>query len=199
MSRLRPEIDAQKGATAARRPTGARAVSAARAGRSATRVRLTDSVSKVYDLGSAATERVLAAGLLFRVRELLLRKLDAVLSEFGTSHAKYQVLSIVCHVPEGLQLSEIAARASVHPTTMTSTIDRLVRDGLIERQADPTDRRSILAVSTPKGRDLYERARAELAAIEYGLAEVDSKTIRSLLDALDKIAASFERRDATIE
>ncbi|MGF7236344.1 MAG: hypothetical protein ACQSGP_15475, partial [Frankia sp.] len=67
----------------------------------------------MYDLGPAATGRVLVAGLLLRVRELLLRELDAVLSQLGTSHARYQVLSIVCPEPEGLQLREIAARASV--------------------------------------------------------------------------------------
>lgn len=168
-------------------------------GRSATATRLTNSVSKLYDLGPAATERVLAAGLLLRVRELLLRELDAVLSRLGTSHARYQVLSIVCPEPGGLQLREIAARASVHPTTMTSTIDRLARDGLIERRADPNDRRGILAVATPKGQKLYQQAHAELAAIEYGLADIDSDTIASLIDGLDKVAAVFERRAAGTE
>ena len=168
------------------------------AGRSVTRLRLTDSVSKLYDLDAAAIDRVLAAGLLLRVRELLLDKLDTVLSRLGTSHAKYQVLSIVCLEPEGLQLGEIAARASVHPTTMTATIDRLVRGGLIERRANPNDRRGILAIATPAGNSLYERAHAELAAIEYGLADVDSDAIKSLLDGLDKLAIVLERR-ATAE
>lgn len=160
--------------------------------RSVTSNRLTDSVSKVYDLDSTATTRVLVAGMLLRVRELLLREIDGVLSRYGTSHARYQVLAIVCHEGGGLQLGEIAAQASVHPTTMTSTVDRLARDGLIERQADPSDRRGILAVATPKGRALYERAHAELTSTQYGLAGIDGDVIASLLDGLDQIAVTIE-------
>jgi DNA-binding MarR family transcriptional regulator len=75
---------------------------------------------------------------------------------------------------------------------MTATIDRLVRGGLIERRADPDDRRRILAVATREGHNLYRRAHAELAAIEYGLADVDTETVKSLLKGLDNVALVFE-------
>ena len=159
--------------------------------------RLKASISRTYDLDSADTERILVAGMLLRVREMLLRELDSILNRFGTSHARYQVLSIVCNSSHGLQLGEIVERASVHPTTMTSTIDRLVRDGLIERQADPDDRRGVLAIATPKGQKLYRQARAELGAITYGLSELPSETARSLLDGLDELALVLERRAPT--
>jgi DNA-binding MarR family transcriptional regulator len=177
----------------------ARGTDAATTGRSATSARIADALGQVYDLDSAGTERLIVAGLLLRVRDLLLRELDSVLSELGTSHAKYQVLSIVCPEPDGVQLSEIAARASVHSTTMTATIDRLVRGGLIERRADPNDRRRILAVATRDGHNLYRRAHAELAAIEYGLADVDSDVIKGLLEGLDNVALAFEREAAESE
>ncbi|WP_063045177.1 MarR family winged helix-turn-helix transcriptional regulator [Nocardia pseudovaccinii] len=175
------------------------AVDATGVARSVTSLRLTTSVNRMYDLDTATADRVVLAGLLLRARELLLRELDTVLSPLGTSHAKYQVLAVVCPEPEGLQLREIAARASVHPTTMTATIDRLVRGGLIERRADPNDRRGILAVATPEGRALYERAHRELSAIQYGLADLDSDTTKSLLDGLDRVAAVLERRDTASE
>lgn len=159
------------------------------------RKRLTASVARKYKLDSSATDRVLVAGMLIRVRELLMRELDIVLSEFGTSHARYQVLSIVCDEPAGLQLGEIALRASVHPTTMTATIDRLERDGLLERRPDPNDRRGILAIATPKGQALYRQARKALSATEYGLADMDNVTVKHLLDGLDKVALDLERRD----
>lgn len=64
---------------------------------------------------------------------------------------------------------------------------------------DPNDRRGILAVATREGRKLYKRAHAEHAAIEYGLATVDSGTIKGLLDGLDTVAAVLERQDAGTE
>jgi DNA-binding MarR family transcriptional regulator len=165
--------------------------------RSATGTQLAHSVSKFNDLGGDGTERILAAGMILRVRELLLRELDAVLNRLGTSHARYQVLSIVCLQPDGLQIGQIAARASIHPTTMTATIDRLERGGLIVRRADPNDRRATLAVATPEGHKLYSQAHADLAAVEYGLDNVDSATIKRLVDGLDTLAVAFERRNST--
>lgn len=198
MSQRRSGPD-KSGAPLERRPRARRAGSKAISGaaRSNTTAQLAESLSKVYDPKSAVTDRVLVAGLLLRVRELLLRELDAVLGRHGTSHARFQVLSIICRDHDGLQLREIAAQAAVHPTTMTATIDRLERDGLIERRADPTDRRAILAVATDKGHDVYEQARAELVAIEYGLSDVDLATITSLGEGLDALAAVLEARDPT--
>ena len=149
--------------------------------------------SASYAGGEPPPDKGLAVGLLFRVRELLLRELDGALSEIGTSQARHQVLTIVCHAPDGLQLGEIAARASVHPTTMTSTIDRLERDGLIERRSDPTDRRGTLAVVTAKGRDSYEQGRQALLAIDYGFANVPAKTVTAVLENLDRLALELER------
>lgn len=158
---------------------------------------LTASLDKVYDIDATAFQRIVAAGMMLRVRDLLLRRMDQALSEFGTSHARFQVLAIICHESEGLQLSEIAAQASVHPTTLTSTVDRLVRDGLIERRANPNDRRGIFAVGTRKGYELYRKARASLSGIEYGLSDVDTATISKLIVNLDRVALQLERQAAS--
>jgi DNA-binding MarR family transcriptional regulator len=163
---------------------------------SATTGHLIESYSKVYAVDSDAIQRIVAAGLLMRVRDLLLRELDEVLSKFGTSFARYHVLAIICREGEGIQLTEIATLAGVHPTTLTATIDRLVRDGFIERRRDPVDRRGVFAVGTRKGYEQYREARAELAAIQYGLADIDLASVKRLTEDLDKIAELIERRNA---
>lgn len=163
-------------------------------GQSALSARLALSVSKLYELDAPSTQKAVATGLLMRVRELLMRDIDKALAEFCMSHARYQVLAIICRAPAGLQLGEIATRAFVHPTTMTSTIDRLIRHGLIERRADPKDRRGILAVATPKGVELYEKARDTLAVIEFGLSGMDTETVDALIIHLDKVAVMLEHK-----
>ena len=77
---------------------------------------------------------------------------------------------------------------------MTATIDRLERDGLLERRADKSDRRAILAVATEAGHDLFERATAALYEIDYGLKEVDMVTVRKMLDGLDRVSLALEQR-----
>jgi DNA-binding MarR family transcriptional regulator len=140
------------------------------------------------------TKAIVAAGLLFRVREMLLREIDGALAAVGTSHPRHQVLSILHSFPNGLQLGEIAARAAVHPTTMTSTIDRLERDGFIERRPDPNDRRGTLAVATAKGRKSFERGHVALVEIDYGLANIPKSTIDTMIKTLDRLASELEQR-----
>ena len=60
-------------------------------------------------------------------------------------------------------------RLQVHPTSVTNTIDRLERDGMVERVAHPTDGRTTLASLTDEGRRVVGEAQAALAAIEFGL------------------------------
>ncbi len=47
--------------------------------------------------------------------------------------------------------SALAKRSGLHPATMTGVLDRLERDGWIERSRDPSDRRGVV-VQVAKGR-----------------------------------------------
>lgn len=165
-------------------------------GSSAATARITDTVNQGFNLTDDVAPRAYSAGLILRVRELLLRELDAKLGELNISNARQQVLAIICRAPDGLQIGEVATRASVHPTTMTSTIERLKRDGLIKRRAVTADRRATLVVATQKGRELYELARDALVSIEFGMIGVPSETIEALNTALDDVAAVLENRQS---
>ncbi|MFI6264504.1 MarR family winged helix-turn-helix transcriptional regulator [Micromonospora sp. NPDC051006] len=68
---------------------------------------------------------------------------------------------------------EVAQRCFVRPATLTGIIDTLERDGLVERQRDDTDRRSVRLAITPAGR---ERVAAIGALIRAGrpLTSVDA-------------------------
>ena len=55
--------------------------------------------------------------------------------------------------------SEVAARERVQRPTATKVVARLEADGLVERTADPTDRRSSLIAVSDDGRALLERVR----------------------------------------
>ena len=57
-----------------------------------------------------------------------------------------------------LRMSELAAQTTLSPSGLTRAVDRLERDGLVERQACPDDRRGAFAVLTPAGRALMDAA-----------------------------------------
>src|SRR6187455_1442286 len=66
--------------------------------------------------------------------------------------------TIDCHGP--LTPSELAARERIQRPTATRVLARLEEAGLVERTADPADRRSSLVSLSAEGRALLEKLRA---------------------------------------
>lgn len=86
---------------------------------------------------------------------------------------------------DGLRLGELARRARLSKQTMTELIRRLERDGLVERRADPTDRRASRIFLTPRSR-AFEPVAAEV------LAELDGVVRRALGDErVDELKAGL--------
>jgi MarR family transcriptional regulator, transcriptional regulator for hemolysin len=82
---------------------------------------------------------------------LLVRELERHLSHAGLSPAHMPVL-LALEGGERPQ-KEIAESASVRQETMTGTLNRMERDGLITRRPNPDDGRSMLVALTPQARE----------------------------------------------
>jgi len=88
----------------------------------------------------------------------------------------------------------------VHPTSVTNTIDRLERDGLVRRRPNPRDGRGTLAEITPNGREVMGRSTADLMAARFGMADYDVLElgeIFSLLRGLRVTAGDFHPEPVT--
>ena len=72
---------------------------------------------------------------------------------FGLSEVRLQLLLLVRHHPdEQLTLGQLAHALDLSPRTVTSLVDLLERDRLLDRVPHPTDRRSIQVRLTDAGR-----------------------------------------------
>ncbi len=63
----------------------------------------------------------------------------------------------------GTSVKDIASRIQLDSPGVTGLIDRLVKEGLVERKEDPEDRRSLRINLTQKGRELAESKLAPMA------------------------------------
>ena len=73
--------------------------------------------------------------------------------QYGISNTKFNVLVILNNAyAEGVMLSEIGDQMLVTKANITGLIDRLEKQGLVQRIRDDVDRRKIMAVITDKGR-----------------------------------------------
>ena len=86
---------------------------------------------------------------LMRVQQLVLGRLDAILRPHGLTFARYEALVLLCFSSRGsLPLGKMGERLQVHPTSITSIVQRLGADGLVTRRPHPEDGRAILAEVT---------------------------------------------------
>jgi DNA-binding MarR family transcriptional regulator len=126
-----------------------------------------------------------AATSVMRVQQLLLARFDAVLRPHGLTFARYEALVLLVFSRTGaLPLSRVGERLMVHPTSVTNTVDRLERAGLVERVPNPRDGRGTLARVTDEGRAVVERATADLHAVQFGLTALDAGRRRELVELL---------------
>lgn len=82
-----------------------------------------------------------------------------------------------------MTMRELADRMSCEPSNATFVIDKLEKQGLVERRAHPTDRRAKHLVLTPEGAALRERL-LELLVQDSPLGALTPEQQRSLQDLL---------------
>ena len=122
---------------------------------------------------------------LMRVQQLVLARLDALLKPHGLTFARYEALVLLTFSSRGsLPLGKMGERLQVHPTSVTSIVDRLEAAGLVVRRAHPQDGRAVLAEITPAGRELVETATATLVGADFGLGTLDDAQLRQLSELL---------------
>ncbi|MEQ8176072.1 MAG: MarR family transcriptional regulator [Syntrophomonadaceae bacterium] len=68
-----------------------------------------------------------------------------------------QAFVLYCLLEEnGITLKEIGSRCLIDSSSMTVLIDKLEREGLVQRKLDPQDRRAIRVFILPKGKEIAE-------------------------------------------
>ena len=130
-----------------------------------------------------------------RAEQIFLGQVDEVLRPLGLTFARYEVLMLLSFSRQGaLPLGKVGERLQVHPASVTNAIDRLERDGLVRRRPHPTDGRGTLAEVTAAGRQLAERATAEMNERVFtavGLSEADQAQLFELLRKLRRAVGDF--------
>jgi DNA-binding MarR family transcriptional regulator len=106
------------------------------------------------------TELAVWRGFL-RVHTALARQLDAELeASHGLPLSSYEVLINLQAAPDRrLRMADLADRALLSRSGMTRLVDRLERQGLLQRDTCASDARGCFAVLTDAGEELLAKAR----------------------------------------
>ena len=104
---------------------------------------------------------------------LLRRRFDARARRIGVSRAQWQVLIALARA-QGINQAGLAERLEVETITVGRMVDRLADAGLVERRADPADRRAWQLFLTPHA-----------ATMLADLAPVAAELRAEMLDGFD--------------
>jgi DNA-binding MarR family transcriptional regulator len=78
-------------------------------------------------------------------------------NEFDTTLPRFDLMSQLERHPQGLKMTELSRRLMVTGGNVTGITDQLEKEGLVTRDVDPNDRRSISVTLTAEGRALFDR------------------------------------------
>src|ERR1700684_3978572 len=99
-----------------------------------------------------------AAFWINRVSRLLLRHFDARLRPFGFAMSHLPVLRALADA-QSRSPTELAQAAGVEQPSMAETLARMVRDGVVQREPNPADKRGTLVSITRRSRARLPKAR----------------------------------------
>ena len=111
----------------------------------------------------------------------------------GVTRAQWKVLFRLSRQP-GLRQIELADILDIEPITLSRIIDRLEEAGLVERVADPADRRAWRLHVTVRGLPLTAKLRAVAdEMISEAFAGIDPKDIEITRAVLGKVRENASR------
>ena len=119
----------------------------------------------------------------------LMRYVRAQDTALGVPPGQLSALSVV--VFGGKQsLSDLAQAEQVKPPTMSRTVDALVRGGLVKREVDKNDRRSVVITATDKGEKIMHEGRSRR---EKRLLELLAGLTKDKIELLDQASEILSR------
>jgi len=139
-----------------------------------------------------------SSSALFALRAIAQRINDYAnewLAPFGISAAQYNhLVNLRVFSDRGLSPNELSARVHTTNASVATMINGLEKVGLVKREPDPDDGRSVRVKLTAKGRGVINRAirvhHEHINASMEGLTTAERKT---LLTLLTKVADGFEK------
>ncbi len=141
--------------------------------------------------GRSGTEEALA----FKLHAAMLHMMRRVRREdeaFGLSAPRMSALSTVAF-GQSRTIGEMAAMEQVSPPTITRLVDALERDGLVVRESDAADRRTVHVRATAKGRRAIEQGRKRrVAFLAARLQALPADEVRAVDFASDALLRMYE-------
>jgi DNA-binding MarR family transcriptional regulator len=124
-----------------------------------------------------------------RIHQKIDRRASEQLEEYGLTLAQFEVLAKLS-AGEGISQQALAERLFVTKGNVCGLLDRMAAKGLVQRHADPDDRRANLLYLTDAGKELAQQIvplHEALIVEQMGVLNADEQRfLQMLLRRLDR-------------
>ena len=132
--------------------------------------------------------------LLNDTARLFRRSFNARTRDSGITALQWRLITYLKR-HEGVRQGPLAELIEVEPITLSRMVDRLVEAALVERRADPADRRAWQLYLTPRAGALLSGMRPIADALTAEAMEGLSATeVDQLTDLVERVRANLSRR-----
>lgn len=116
--------------------------------------------------------------------------MDRHLKHSGLSMSSWMAIGLIASETRPLTQTELAQLLGLEDASMVPLIDRLVKQGLLQRVQPPEDRRKRLLVLTEKGNEAFSVVKTEADALRTDLfKEIDPQALATTEKVLQQLLA----------
>lgn len=132
---------------------------------------------------------------LMHAQRSLTERVNRLLRPFDLTFARYEILMLLSFTRRGaMPIGRMGRLLQVHPTSVTSAVDKLERQGLVVRDRPDGDRRVVVVKITSAGRQVASDATEAVNENVFealGLTPTQLATLWSVLRAFRVSASDF--------
>ena len=133
--------------------------------------------------------------MLYRTLDAVMPRFRSVFGQFGLTEQQWRVLRVLWEI-DGIGFSELAEITRIPAPSLVGVVDRLAKNGLVERRRSEADRRMVYVHATIEGQRLEEQVRPAVVRAYSDLqASVDAADWDRLISGMEAIIAACEQND----
>ncbi|KIN70291.1 Transcriptional regulator, MarR family [Sulfitobacter noctilucae] len=107
-----------------------------------------------------------------------------------TTLPRFDVMAALYSSPDPMKMSDLSKRLLVSNGNASTVVNRLEKDGLVQRTAEQQDRRVVLVDLTPEGRRQFQaQAKGHEAVVDDIFSELDHADLDLIRDLLHRAEA----------
>lgn len=110
---------------------------------------------------------------------------ERIARSLGVSVVDWQAFSVIARARSPLTAGELSSLTSLPTSTTTRVIDRLERQGFVERAPEPTDRRRVVVLPKPE-------------VLARFTSDNDDNPYRAIKDAMREVHEGFSVEELTV-